>query len=154
MLNNVFISGSAIFPYTGPFNKILFHSIIRVYLYFINRILSILMQFYIRSTNLIRFNLNLYLAMASIFGRPGCPFMSWLSCRGKPCGGSPGLIMAPGWWFICMNCMWFKCVGGGLYPFARSGDFSNLEISTKRDKQHMLIEFRIFRRAIITMHIA
>lgn len=66
-----------------------------------------------------------YLAIASIPGRFG--FLTsefsgldipWGREFIKPCD-------AP-WWFICINGMWFKCVGGALYPLAKRGDLSIL----------------------------
>lgn len=33
-----------------------------------------------------------------------------------------------------MNGMWFKCVGGALYPLASRGDLSNREISVTNGK--------------------
>ena len=77
-----------------------------------------------------------HLAIAFIPGIPPWPFRrAALSGLGMPWGGMEPAFRRPaalGWWFICMNCMWLRCVGGGLYPLASRGDFSSLEISGGR----------------------
>ncbi len=81
----------------------------------------------------------MYLAMASIPGIFG--FLTKLpSGLGKLCGGMPGFIMGCGapWWLICMNGMWFKCVGGALYPFANRGDLSSRGISANLNKSRYI----------------
>ena len=61
-----------------------------------------------------------------------------------PAGDNMAVWAAAGW-LNCMNCMWFKCVGGWLYPFAKSGDFSSLGGSLKKKQKEKKIMIIIKR---------